>query len=102
LLGYCTIKLGDPKYLDAWAESYRVLTPGEMDHAISAALQFLPWLQAKLWNATLSDEGISIRPLHFGSRTPLEARIMTPEGEVPVSWNSNGTIDAPKSLEVPA
>jgi len=96
LLAYCALRYNEPKYLDAWAESHRPLTAEGYDHCVSAALQFLPWVQAKLWQARLSEDGMSIRPFHFGTRTPNEARIQTPEGAVTVRWGPEGVLQAPE------
>jgi hypothetical protein len=99
LFAHCALRHNEPKYLDAWAESYQPVKGTEYDHAFSAALQFLPWVQAKLWQPRLSEEGIQIRPFRFGPRTPREARIQTPDGEVTVKWNQQGSIEAPETVE---
>lgn len=90
----------EPKYLDAWAESYQPVMATEYDHSIAAVLQFLPWVQAKLWQPRLSGGGIQIRPFLFGARTPSEARIQTPDGDVTVKWNEQGSIQAMENVEV--
>lgn len=100
LLGWSSLTFGDPKYFDAWAESYIPLTTEIHDHANTAALQFLPWLQAKLWNARLTGKGIEARPVHFGPRTPATAKILTPKGLVPVKWDKKGKAQAPKSVKI--
>lgn len=85
LLGTITFQTGDLRYLDAWAESYAISPLEQTDHSVSAALQFIPWIQAKLWNARLSSDGIEMAPIWFGERTPLTALVMTPEGEQSVT-----------------
>jgi hypothetical protein len=100
LFTYCALRFNEPKYLDAWAESHRPLAETEYDHAVSAVLQFLPWVQTKLWQSRLSETGIQIRPFHFGPRTPLEARIQTPDGDVTVRWNQEEEVEAPEHIEV--
>jgi hypothetical protein len=100
LFGWCTLQFGDPKYLDVWAASRTDLTPEAHDHGLSAALQFLPWIQAKLWQAKLTRTGIEVRPLHFGADTPREARILSPHGAVKVKWTKQGSLRIPKSVKV--
>ena len=48
--------------------------------------QYIPWIQQRLWNATLDENGLKLDPKHFGPRTPTEATILTPDGEVKVRW----------------
>ena len=88
-LGFCSITFNDPSYLDAWAESYEAYYKAEpevkSDHAAVQIFQFIPWLQAKLWNAKLTDEGITIKPFSFGKRTARKASIMTPMGNIEVN-----------------
>jgi hypothetical protein len=110
LLTYCTIRLGDPSYADAWAESFEPDLKGDTgpqakrdkfgDHGYSATQQFLPWVQARLWNARLTERGVEIQPLHIGPRTPREASLMTPGGRVTVRWNGDGSVDAPAGVTV--
>jgi hypothetical protein len=48
LLGYCSLRFGEPHYLEAYYES-RALSRDEMsDYAVCAALESLPWLQDRL------------------------------------------------------
>lgn len=85
LLTLCALRFAEPAYLDAWAESFQ----GEYrlnDHCVAAALQFIPWVQAKLWNARLGNEGLTVNPMHFGPRMPDEGCIATPWGEIEYSW----------------
>lgn len=82
LLLWCSLRFDDPQYFDAWAES-RVGAWDKLDHAASATLQFVPWVQDRLWNAQLADtaEGFTAAPVDFGSRTPKAGRIMGPKSE---------------------
>jgi hypothetical protein len=104
LLTFCTLRFNDPAYMDAWAESHSAVdyagkTPTH-DYAVTSALQALPWVQAKLWNATLTESSIRIRPLHFGPRTPQQGRLMSPDGLVEVEWSDEGQIIAPPHVDI--
>ncbi len=90
LMGYMTIETGDRRYLDAWAESYRIAPLNRSDHSTSAALQFLPWIMAKLWNARLCDGRVETAPVSFGERTPKTAEVMAPGGLLPVGITQSG------------
>ena len=90
-----SLRTGDPAYFDAWAESFAARWreiddhPGIFssgDHSYAQVWQYIPWLQQRLWNATLSENGLELDPKHFGPRTPAEATILTPDGEVTVRW----------------
>ncbi len=100
LLGFCTLRFGDPRYLDAWAESYAAAWGASGDHGIATSADPIPWLQAQLWQARPGEKGIRLRPLHFGPRTEPEATIMTPEGPVAVRWDDNGSVIAPQGVQV--
>ncbi len=102
LLGYCTMRFGDPAYLDAWAESYAANPGASGDHGVATSAHPIPWLQSKLWQPTLTEAGIHIEPLHFGARTEREATILGPDGPVPVSWNEDGSVSAPAGVAVAA
>lgn len=96
ILMYCTVRFGDPAYFDAWAESFRGRNgkaPGG-DHSVAQSLQFLPWLQAKLWNARLTADGVEAKPLHLGRRTPRKGAVHTPAGLVPMAWASSCKVKA--------
>jgi len=96
LMFFCAACFDEPAYLEAWAESYTGKAGVTGDHSTSALLQFLPSVQAQLWRATLDEDGIHISPTHFGPRTPREARILAPEGEVAVRWTDDGTVGTPE------
>lgn len=85
LLAFTSIITKEAKYFDAWAESYSLNTTLFMDHAVNATLQFIPWVQAKLWNARLTPDSFTVEPLDFGARTPGSADIMTPDGLIHVT-----------------
>ena len=88
-LGFCSITFKDPSYLDAWAESYSGAYDEKPkitgDHAAVQIFQYIPWLQAKLWNARLTKDGVVIDPIYFGEMTPTTALIMAPDRAIEVS-----------------
>ncbi|HVF09294.1 MAG TPA: hypothetical protein VNA16_00735 [Abditibacteriaceae bacterium] len=104
LLTFCTLRFADPAYINAWAESHSAANYFSQmpmhDYGVTAALQWLPWVQAKLWRARLGEKGMRIQPLHFGPRTPRTARLMTPAGLVEVAWSDDGDVVAPPQVEV--
>lgn len=86
LLTFCTQRTGDPAYFDAWAESHEGWVKAGRtysgDHSVSAALQYIPWLQANLWQARWENGKLVTKPADYGPRTPRAATISTPSGEV--------------------
>jgi len=98
LLVYSAVRYDNPAYADAWAYAHSGKGEGYGDHGSSAAFHNLPWVQAQLWQAQPSAEGIRIAPLNFGPRTPVEGVILTPEGEVTVQWTGDGAIESPASV----
>ena len=100
LLTFCTLRFDDPTYMDAWAASHAATGIGTHDYIVTAALSYLPWVQAKLWNAGLTADGIRIQPLHFGPRTPQQGQIMAPQGMIEIAWNDDGQISAPPQIEI--
>ena len=84
LLGYCAMRFNRPEYLDAWAESYEANKGGAGDHGVATSCHPIPWLQAKLWNARLTPDGVTWQPFLFGPRTEPEATILTPDGPLDV------------------
>lgn len=92
VLTFCALRYGDAAYYDAWHESF-VGTGGGVgdDHAFAQALQFVPWVEARLWNATLSLDGIRAEPVWFGERTPRQATLLTPDGPVLGAWDETGS-----------
>jgi hypothetical protein len=100
LLTFCAIRFEQPEYFQAWAQSRegQKVRWEKGDHSTAAALQFIPWVQAKLWNATLNDDGVHIEPNNFGTFAPMEACIQTPEGELPVKLQQSDITQASVAL----
>jgi hypothetical protein len=90
LMGYCTRTTGDPAFLEAWIESHEHREDERTDHAVAAAVQFLPWLAMELWRPRWTSQGVQIDPLRFGARTPAQAVIHTPDGTVQAKWTDDG------------
>ena len=101
----------DARYFDAFAESFG---GGEVqcrgDHGLAQNAQYLPWLQAWLWDATWTRQGLRLAPRHAGRRTPRSAVIATPAGDVRATWRRGrvvlagappGTVVAPRVLPTP-
>lgn len=94
VLPFHSLRTGDLAYFDAWAESFaahwrEVGTHAGYqsgDHSYAQVWQYIPWLQQRLWHATLGANGLELAPVHFGPRTPAEATIVTPDGDVRVRW----------------
>lgn len=92
VLTFCALRFRDVSYYDAWHESF--VGAGSVvrdDHAFAQTLQFVPWVEARLWNAVLSEDGVRTEPAWLGERTPRQATIHTPGGPVPCAWNGDGT-----------
>lgn len=100
LLGYCTLRFGDPACLDAWAESYAANPGASGDHGIATSAHPIPWLQTKLWQATLTATGVRLKPLHFGPRTEKQACILAPSGTLAVEWQDDGKLRVPAGVTV--
>ncbi len=98
---FCTKEFKDSKYFNAWLEScswrygknpnetiygsvYDNSTLG--DHAVAQSLQFIPRLQAWLWQAKATKDGVVAEPVWAGENTPEESLIMAPGGDVLVRW----------------
>lgn len=100
LLTLWSMRTGDSKYYDAFAESH----VGSGDtmvggyYSCAASFNYLPWMQARLWNARLTESGVELSPQHWGPRTPDKARIMTPKGWLDVTWKS---ADSPAVVGTP-
>ena len=68
---------------------------------IAAALQFLPWLQDRLWCATITGDGkVNLKPFNFGQGCPKTATIITPFGEIEVTWTEDGKVESPANVTV--
>jgi len=102
LMAYCAQTFQEPAYLEAWAESFAATHREPNDHSIGSALQFLPWLQARLWNARLTEQGVRIAPYDFGPLTPLTGLIHSPEGLLPSEISDHfGTNSTSRSVTGP-
>ncbi len=100
LLGYCAIRFNRRDYLDAWAESHATKSKTGGDHPVAAALQFLPWIQAHLWQTKIGTDGeLELRAIHFGPRTFEQAKVHTPDGAIDVSWSGDGRITTSSPLK---
>jgi len=102
LLSYFSFRDGDPEYFDAFAQSYIGYGPERIAGywECTATLYFLPWLQAKLWNARLTENGVEVQPSYFGPRTPQSAKILAPNGELELSWSDDEKVIAPEGVLV--
>lgn len=100
-LMFCTLRLGDPAYFDAYVESYDGRGESRTwDHDAAETIQFVPWLQARLWNARLTEDGLLVQPLNLGPRTPRAGTVMTPGGRLELSWSSQGEVVVPAGVDV--
>jgi hypothetical protein len=101
LLPYFSYRENDPSYFEAFLDSFE----GRSDRQLSgygscaATFTFIPWLQATLWNAELTDRGVRLRPRAVGPRTPGRATIFTPDGPVEAKWE-DGRVVAPAGIEI--
>ncbi|MCC7519562.1 MAG: hypothetical protein IT578_10295 [Verrucomicrobiae bacterium] len=86
LLVWCALRYGRQDYFAAWMESRRGMVFSYTDHTAAATLQFVPWVQARLWNATLAGDRVQWRPAYFGAATPAAGRILTPQGPQEAVW----------------
>ena len=101
LLPYFSFRDGDPRYFEAFLDSFEGCSERMLSGygSCAATFTFLPWLQARLWNAEVTDQGVRVRPAGLGPRTPASATIFTPAGPVEVQWKE-GKVSAPKGVEV--
>jgi hypothetical protein len=87
LLTFCSIRFDDPRYLEAWVESYDGF--GEVrrrDHTVAQTLQYVPWLQAKLCNARIGPTGVQMNPWLPGKTSLGSARVQTPDGAQEITF----------------
>ena len=101
---FCAIRYGNPAYMSAFEESFRATTMKDTvkevgDHSAAQNMQYIPWLQARLWNARLTAEGIDLQPVWPGDKSG-RATVMTPEGPVAVRWNPNRKCSAEGPMKV--
>ena len=96
LLPYFSMLEDDAKYFDAFAESYESNGTQTISgyYSCASTFNYIPWLQARLWNARLTADGVRIAPRRWGPRTPYEARVMTPAGDVRLAWTGDGEVSA--------
>jgi len=104
MLPFCSLRYGKPAYMAAWEESFRATTLKENarqtgDHSAAQNVQYIPWIQARLWNATLTANGIDLQPVRPGDKSG-KATIMTPKGPVAVAWDKNGKCTATGPMKV--
>jgi len=93
VMTFCALRTGQASYFDAWAESYAAHAGRRAgDHDCAQSYQYLPWLQANLWGARLTEHGVRCEPVHFGPRTPRSGTIHTPDGPVRAEWQDDGTV----------
>lgn len=97
LMLFCAERFQQPAYYEAWAISHALEPGGYTDHKANATLQFLPWVQAKLWNAEITPDGLQLRPHHYGPSTPENAEILGPDGAIPVNW-ADGRVQVPAEV----
>ncbi|MHB9106994.1 MAG: hypothetical protein ACYDCO_08055 [Armatimonadota bacterium] len=102
LLPWFSFITGDPQYFDAYMESYEAGGPErQADYWNGAAtLFFIPWLQDRLWDARLTEDGVVVRPSYFGDRTPKTGTIATPDGPVTLTWTAPDQLDVPEGAKV--
>jgi hypothetical protein len=100
-LMFCALRFRRREYFEAWDESYRgAAAQMASDHTACTALQFLPWLQAKLWQASVTDDGISAQPVWLGKRTPAAGVVLGPDGPIALQWSEDGRISAPEGQRI--
>jgi len=91
VLTFCALRFQDASYYDAWHESFSGAGGGVRDdHAFAQTLQFVPWVEARLWNAAVAGTGVRAEPTWLGERTPRQATVQTPDGPVSCSWDEGG------------
>ena len=101
LLPWMSFKTGDPKYFEMYMESYQgygAARQGSYWDGPSLFL-FLPWLQARLWNARLTPDGVEVHPAYFGPRTPVAGIIQTPDGPLTLTWKAPGELEEPEGVK---
>lgn len=100
LMTWYSLKTGDPKYFDAFAESHEGVGPARdaAYHRGTSVLMFVPWLQDRLWCATLTEDGIAVQATHFGARTPKTGKIITPGGIKELIWAADGKLETPPGV----
>ncbi len=100
LLTWYSFRTGDPRYFAAFVDTYRgagLARDAGYHHGTSAFL-CIPWLEDRLWNATVTTGGVAVEATYLGSQTPKTGRILTPIGELVCTWTAPGRIQAPKDV----
>ncbi len=94
---YCSIRCNDAAYFEAWAESFSGRhDPLKSDHACAQYCQYIPWLQDRLWNVRMLDDGgFAAEPPAWGARMPRAARVCTPEGTFHLAWINGSAVAEP-------
>jgi hypothetical protein len=105
LMTFWSVRTGDPRFFDAYVESAvgrgAERTGGYGEGA--AVFYFVPWLQAKLWNAQPTPSGgLSVRPVFLGGRTPRTGKILAPSGPIELKWTEDGLLTLPRGAGVRA
>lgn len=101
---FCALRFRNPAYFAAWVESFN----GEgkhksrhMDHPAAQSIQFVPWVQAWLWQARLTAEGLAAAPCWLGECTPAAATVLGPQGPVEVKWQDGAVRGIPTDNATP-
>ncbi len=92
LLGWASLRTGDPVFYKTWHESYlrynrhpeSWINPLGWDHGVNKAVSNIPWQRQRLWNAQLTKDGVSIRPRTDLAPDLKEATVNSPLGPVKV------------------
>lgn len=91
LMMFWTLHTGDPKYYDAWQESFHGKHGTRVgDHRSAQGMQYIPWVQASLIQAALTKKGVEAHPVWLGNGTPREGTFLTPDGPVKMTWCEDG------------
>lgn len=84
ILLWVSRKTGDPRYANAWRETYTrnyLIKQGfNTVYAGSKAIEDIPWHQAHLWNARWEDGKLTLDPLLVLLQSGQEAEIELPNG----------------------
>jgi hypothetical protein len=97
---FCALEFDDPAFFDAWAEVYATAPEARgSDHAVAQSLQYVTWVQDRLWNARLEEGRIVAEPVFMGERTPDAGVVRTPDGDLGLCWK-NGEIFSPAGSEI--
>ncbi|MBQ2955234.1 MAG: hypothetical protein IJE08_02110 [Clostridia bacterium] len=86
ILTYCSVRTGEMKYFDAWAESadlfYAVRKKAVSDHDAAQSLQYIPWMMATAVGARYTEEGVLVNAPKLGGHAPKRAVVFSPDGPV--------------------